>query len=319
MIGINRFFENNFYPLECSEASFAEGVDSHIAKMEAANPGVYSTIITNSKASRDTMRAAISARDTESGQQQGSTITMYEAKEEFVRFMRLSEGLLRYTFGGAHTAPYQEFLPEGLTEIDTASLGQIQHIMDRIVNAATAYQAQLGAPFLADCTAKRQAFLDARGAQVTNKEEHTNLQILAQKAIQQMAVQLCTNLYTIALDHIGDLVAADTYFEQRYFQRPETSGLYTGSNASNQIKTVRSQGWSDLKNIKTTNKGTVAFTIGFANAEGAWVDDLPTNQIVPPGETRTFTAQQMGYAPGNAYLNIKAGEVGAIWEVLVTD
>jgi len=319
MIELSRFFVNNFYPLECSEASFMEGVDSHIAKMQITNPIGYSSLIATSIVLRDSMRAAVSARDTESGQQQGSTITMQDAKDEFTRFMRVSEGLLRYTFQGAHTAPYQEFLPQGLTEIDLATLGRVQHIMDRIVNAATIYQGQLGAPFLADCIAKRQAFLDARGAQVMNKEEHTNLQILAQKAIEQMGVQLCINLYTIALDNIGEPSAVDSYFEPRYFQRPEVSGIYVGTNAADQTKTVRSQGWTNEKNVEIINKGTTAFVIGFANADGVAVGDGPTNQIIPAGETRTFTAQQMGYAPGNAYLNITADDSGAIWEVRVTD
>jgi len=319
MIDLSRFLVNQFYPLETSETNFVEGVDRHIGLFEAADPVTYAPEIAATKAQRTVMMNALSARNTETSQRMASTQAMNEAKDDFVRFMRVSEGLIKYTFQGDTSSQYLDFFPEGLREINEATLVEIEIIMNRIVNKATDYQVQLGAPFLNDCIAKRQAFIDARGAQVVNIGETTLLQKGAQSAIQQMGVQMCFNLLTIARNNIGNPAIIDSYFDQHYFQRPEVSGLYTGTNAADQVKTVRSQGWTNEKNIEIINKGTEAFIIGFANAEGSWVPDLPTNQLIPPGETRTFTAQQMGYAVGNAYLNIKAGEAGAIWEVRVTD
>ena len=318
MIVLNRLFDNLFFPLESNEASFLEGVDRHISLMQAANPGIYATLIANTIAAKDAMRAATLARGQEGGQQQGSTIVMNAAKDEFLRFIRVREGLIRSTFEGVNSGPYQEFFPYGLNELDETTLSQMPELMGRIVNVATIYQAELGAQFMNDCIAKRQVFLDARAAQVTNLGENTTLQKAAQQAIRNLAAQLSTNLHTIALDHIGNPDAADDYFEQRYFQRPEVSGLYLGTNAASQTKTVRSQGWTNEKSIETINKGTNEFKIAFANAEGVAIGDGPNTQVVPPGESRTFTAQQMGYAVGNAFLNITAYDNGAIWEVRVS-
>lgn len=319
MIDLSRFLENQFYPLETSETNFVEGVDRHISLMEAADPVTYGPQIAAAKAQRTVMMNAISARNAETSQRMASTQIMNNAKDEFVRFMRVSEGLIKYTFQGDTSPQYLDFFPEGINELNEATLVEIEAIMNRTVMKATDYQAQLGGPFLTDCINKRQAFLDARGAQVVNLGETTLLQKGAQSAIQQMGVQMCLNLFAMAANNIGNPAVIDSYFDQRFFQRPEVSGIYTGTNAADQTKTVRSQGWTNEKNIAIINKGTTAFVIGFANAEGVAVGDGPTNQLIPAGETRTFTAFQMGYAPGNAYLNITADDSGAIWEVRVTD
>lgn len=319
MFDLKRLFENYFYPLETNESNFTSGVNDHIYKMEGINPGGYATLISNSKSARDAMVAAIQARGNESTEQQGSTILMTKAKDDFLKFIRIREGLIKSTFEGADSPQYQEFFPEGLSELSTVTLFQLENMMERMVTKATKYQVELGAQFLTDCTNKRQTYLDARTAQLVNKGESDGLQIAAQTAIKNMAIQLCTNIHTIALDNIGNTEAAEQYFEQAYFQRTEVSGIYTGTNAANQTKTVRSQGWSDTKNIRVINKGTEIFSIGFANAEGVPVGDEPTVQQIPPGETREYTALQLGYAVGNAHLNITARPAGAIWEVQVTD
>ncbi len=319
MIDLSRLFINLFYPLESSESSFLLGVDLHISKMQANNPAGYATLISNTISARTNVINARAARGQEDGQQQGSTILMNKAKEDFLKFIRIREGLIKSTFEGVQSVQYAEFFPYGLNELDEATLNDMPAIMTRIINVANIYQAELGAQFVNDCSAKSQAFLDARSAQVTNLGEHSSLQAQTQDALRLLGVQLCINVHTIAMDNIGNSGAADSYFEQRYFQRPEVSGLYTGTNAPNQTKTVRSQGWSDTKNIRIINKGTEIFSIGFANAEGVPVADEPTVQQIPPGETREYTALQMGYAPGNAHLNITARPAGAIWEVLVTD
>lgn len=319
MLELSRNFENIFYPLETNESNFFSGVNDHIYKMEGNNPALYATLIATTKSYRDAMVSAIQARGNESTEQQGSTILMNKAKDDFLKFIRIREGLIKSTFEGADSPEYQEFFPEGLSELANVTLFQLENVMERMVNKATKYQVQLGAQFLADCTAKRQTYLDARTAQLINKGESDALQAAAQEAIRQVAFQLCTNLHTIVLDNIGNTAAASLYFEQAYFQRTEQSGIYTGTNAANQTKTVRSIGWTESKNIRIINKGTEIFSIGFANAEGVPVADEPYVQQIPPGETREYTALQMGYAAGNAYLNITARPAGAVWEVRVTD
>jgi|GEM_PF-1391752 len=319
MIEIKRIFDNFFYPLETNESNFFSGVNDHIYKMEGNNPALYAAIIATTKSLRDTMVAAIQARGNESTEQQGSTILMNKAKDDFLKFIRIREGLIKSTFEGADSPQYQEFFPEGLSELSSVTLFQLENFMERMVNKATKYQVELGAQFLADCTAKRQTYLDARTAQLINKGEADGLQNAAQEAIRQMAHQLCINLHTIAMDNIGNPAEAAKYFEQAYFQRAEQSGMYTGTNAPGQTKTVRSQGWTNSKNIRITNKGTTAFVIGFANADGVPIGDGPVHQSIPAGEVREFTAIQMGYAPGNTYLNITADDSGANWEVFVTD
>ncbi len=319
MIDLNRFFENLFYPAESSETSFLQGVKRHISKMKVNNPLGFASLITATESALLNVENIRDSREQEEGQQLGSTFLMNKAKDDFTRFIRIREGLIKSTFEGEQSGPYLEFFPFGLKEFDTATLDETPALMMRIVNAATAYQADLGVQFLNDCTTKRQAFINAREAQVANMDENLSYQAQMREGMRLLAVQLCINLHTIAIENIGSTAAADLYFEQAYFQRPVQGGIYTGTNAANQTKTVRSIGWTETKNIHIINKGTDVFSIGFANAEGVPVADEPTVQQIPPGETREYTALQMGYAPGNAYLNITARPAGAIWEVQVTD
>lgn len=319
MLEFGRLFENIFYPIESNETSFLQGVDRHISKMQVNNPVGYSTLIANTTAAKMNVENIRNSREQEEGQQLSSTFLMNKAKDDFTRFIRIREGLIKSTFEGEMSGPYLEFFPFGLKEFDTVTLDETPALMTRIVNVATIYQAELGAQFMNDSIAKRQAFIDARVAQVANMDENLSYQAQMREALRLLAVQLCINLHTIAMDNIGNPAAADLYFEQAYFIRTVQSGIYNGTNAANQTKTVRSQGWSDTKNIRVINKGTEIFSIGFANAEGVPVGDEPTVQQIPPGETREYTALQLGYAVGNAHLNITARPAGAIWEVQVTD
>jgi hypothetical protein len=317
MIDLNRFFENIFYPLETTESNFVEGTDRHIALLTANNPsGAYDAILLKIKTKRDDLKTAISNRDSETTEQEGSTIEMNIALNNFIKFIRIREGLIKSTFEGDNTSQYEEFFPLGLDEYNHATLATIETLLDRCVTKATKYEANLGIAFKNDCIAKRTAFKEARAAQLINIGERGNVVNAAQQAIIDVADQLTYNLHTIVLLNIGVAGAADLYFEQRFFMRPEQSGLYTGENAVNQTKTVRSQGWAADKNIKVTNQGTDAITIGFMNADGVPVTG---GQTIAPGTNQTFTAGNLGFNATMHFLNISpAAGSGAKWKVEVS-
>jgi hypothetical protein len=314
MIDLNRYYENVFFPLETNEGNFVEGTDRHIALFETNNPGgIYTSLIATTKNLRDALKAAISARDSEGTEQEGSTILMNNAFAAFQQFVRIREGLIRSTFEGDNTPQYEEFFPQGLTEYTNATLGTIETLMDRMVTKATKYELELGVTFKNDCIAKRTAFLNARAAQVTNLAESNNLQAAVGGALFEMAEQLTINLLTTASNNVGKSSTADLYFDQRFFVRPEQSGIYTGQNAPGQTKTVRSQGWSPTKALSVTNTGTTDFYIGFANAEGV---PITSGELVAASQTREFTAAGLGYATGMSYLNVTGADgTGAKWRV----
>lgn len=317
MIELNRYYENGFFPLETTEGNFTEGTDRHIALLEAHNPGgIYDAIILEIKARRDLMKNAISARDSEGTEQEGSTILMNTTITAFIKFARIREGLIKSTFEGDDTPQYEEFFPHGLTEYDQATVGTIETLMDRMVTKATKYETELGTTFKTDCIAKRTAFTKARADQLTNIGQAITLEQQAQHAIEKVAEQLSINLHTTALNNVGHPDRADWFFEQRFFQRPEQSGLYTGENAANQTKTVRSQGWSADKTIKVTNNGTFEFEVGFMNADGVPVTG---GQTIAVGQTKTFTPAQLGYNATMHFLNITAlAGNGAKWKVEIS-
>jgi hypothetical protein len=316
MIELTRYYENAFFPIETNEGNFVEGTDRHIALLETNNPGgIYTALIATSKTLRDALKTAISARDSEATEQEGSTLLMNNTFAAFQQFVRIREGLIRSTFEGDNTPQYEEFFPHGLTEYSQATLGTIETLMDRMVTKATKYELELGLAFKNDCLAKRLAFINARAAQVTNLAESNALQASVGGALHEMAEQLTVNLLTTASENVGKPYTADLYFDQRFFQRPEQSGIYTGQNAPGQTKTVRSQGWSPTKTLSATNTGTTDFYLGFANAEGV---PITAGELVTAGQTREFTAAGLGYTAGMHYLNVTGAEgTGAKWQVQV--
>ena len=315
MIDLNKIAQNPFHPIEIDLETWIEGTERHIAKLEASNPGgIYDDEIVASKANLDVLKDLVSARDSEQTEQQGSTILMNASVSNFIKFVRIREGLIKSTFEGDDTPEYEEFFPHGLTEYDHANLGNVHTLMDRMVNKATKYETQLGTPFKTACIAKRTAFEAARAAQLTNIGEASAFVSLVAEAVLKMSIQLTKNLLTISLNNIGVDGIADVYFDQHFFQRPEASGIYEGTNSANQTKTVRSQGWNAERIIKVTNLGTADFLILFCPDSG-----IPATggQTITPGQTLETTAAALGYGAAAHYLNITAGDAGATWKVQV--
>lgn len=317
MIELNRLYDNLFFPLETTESNFVEGTDRHIALLMANNPGgIYDLIIQDTKQVQSELKKAISKRDSEGTEQEGSTKTMKNAFDAFIKFIRIREGLIKSTFNGDDTPEYEEFFPQGLNEYNTATLATIETLMDRCVNKATKYESELGTAFKADCISKRDDFKAAREEQLLNIGQSSNLVHAVQQALEAAGKRLAANLHTTALQNIGVPNAADIFFDQYFFVSPEQSGLYTGENKTDQTKTVRSQGWSASKTIKVTNQGTADFFIGFMNADGVAVAD---GKIITAGQTDTYPASSLGYNVTMHFLNITpAPGNGAKWKVEVS-
>jgi len=315
MQDLNNYYDDYFEPIEVAEGVFVEGVDRHIAKLENHNPGgIYDQNVTDTKAKQEVLKSIISARDSEGTEQLGSTIVMDAAKAAFIKFAQIREGALKSTFEGTDAAQYKEFLPGGLTEIDNSTLANIETIMDRWVTKATLYETELGTPFKTDCIAKRTSFLTARAAQLTNIGQVSDLTSAVKAALKQMALQLTTNVRDTAKNNTGVENAANLFFDQQFFQRPNATGIYEGENVSGQTKTSRSKGWSTGMSVKITNKGVSAFLVCFANAQGVACVD---NTSMASGESKVFIIDDLGWSIVNHFLNITAitGGSGAIWKV----
>lgn len=216
-----RYFENPFYIPRLKFNTFTTAVEIHIARLSANNPGgIYDEIIAETKLLFAAFKETRSLRDIEFAEQQGSTVTTANARAACLKLVRNREGYIRYKFGGSNTAGYIEFFPEGLKELSSIRLMKLDFFMQRMVTKATNFQAELGPQLLADFTAARQAFAEARDAQTTNIVQTKTLRTRTHNARKALADQLMRNLHTIGLHNIGNPEAAADYFDQHLFTPP---------------------------------------------------------------------------------------------------
>ena len=87
--------------------------------------------------------------DTKFAVQQGLTIAVENAVENFKKAVSQKEGIVRGNFG-KNSPAYQDFFPLGLTEYNKANLQNVELLMQRMVTAANAHVSDLGIPFLTE-------------------------------------------------------------------------------------------------------------------------------------------------------------------------
>jgi hypothetical protein len=215
---LTRYFENPFDNERLGEGDFRTGAQFHIVSLQIKNPGgIYDTILAQTIPLYDILNSTVSAMKTEYAQQQGSTITTNSTRRAFMKLVRIREGLISATFGGTDSPQYQEFFPYGLKELNRAANAEIDLIAQRLINVAAIYAAQLGPTLQADLETARQAFVNARAAQITNMAETSTLRHRVRGARKALAEQLLRNLYTIGLHNTGNPEAVSSYFDVNLF------------------------------------------------------------------------------------------------------
>ena len=98
--------------------------------------GEFTTMITDTTTAYTNYFGSITDEDTKFAVQQGLTITMNNAVENFKKAVSQKEGIVRGNFG-KDSSQYQEFFPNGVTEYSQATLQNVEMLMQRFVDAAT--------------------------------------------------------------------------------------------------------------------------------------------------------------------------------------
>ena len=246
MINLKTFYINHFDTKEISDDTLKEFTQKNLTSMSQNNPGsIYDTLITDTTQAYTNYFGAMTDEATKIAIKEGKTVTMNVKLQTFKDFASRQEGLIRSKWG-TEAAEYQEFYPQGISEYTQATLASIEQIMDRYKNAATTYQADLGAQFLTDVTTLIDEFTTARQSQldlmaiVEGKKSET--------AVKRdvVEVQLMMNLLIIASNNIGDITKVEDYFDQSLI-RPEKYKTFSDEILQGETKNVdeRTYGESD--------------------------------------------------------------------------
>ncbi len=221
MINIQRLFQNHFASVEISAEELRQFTEDHLGKLKAlpALPVNLIALLAPTQTAFDAFDEKISARTTLQATQSGGTITKDEALQLFRTTVRQREGRVKDKFGKG-SGPYAEFFPQGLKEYNMARLGQISGLLERLITAAGKYQAQLGPELLAEFTALKSTFTNARDGQVDTKGELAQARANVAATRSVLELQLGKNLLTIALHHLGQPERAVDYFNQSLLEDP---------------------------------------------------------------------------------------------------
>ncbi len=215
MLNIQRFFENHLANRDISSEELRQFTEDHLGKLKAmtALPAAFAALVAPTEAAFEGFDAALAARTTQLATQSGGTITKDDTLQLFRTTVRQREGRVRDKFGKSSSA-YAEFFPQGLKEYNRARLGQVLGLLERLITAATKYEADLGPELREEFTALKTAYSSAREGQVDAKGDLAQARADVARTRTALELQLGKNILAIAAHHLGSPERAADYFNQ---------------------------------------------------------------------------------------------------------
>jgi hypothetical protein len=304
MIELIKYFSILFMSPKISRERLKDFTESHIARLTANNPaGVFTTILTNITTAYNSYFGDLSSESVNLAVQEGKTIAMNESRIALEKNITENEKLIAYTY--RNNAPfYEEFYPLGLTEYQNADLPTLETISNRYLTVLTNHAADFPATFLGAYALVQNTFVANRAAQTTAKGNVDAERSDLATTRPALALQLTTNLLTIALHYVGDESKSDVYFDQSILnaafkesERKITANIDAGGTQNVFDNIIK----SDLK-LQCTNTGETPLFIGFkTTADEACT---ATDFVINPGESVQKTASELGFSSTKKFLNI---------------
>src|SRR5574338_200674 len=224
MIRLETFFKNHFDTKEISDNNIRKFTEVHLQKLAAKNGGGdFTQMITETTDAYNLFFGKINDEDTKFAVQQGLTIAMNTAVENFKAAVSRRSGLILSVFG-KESPEYQEFFPLGLVEYSGATLKNVETLMNRMVTASTKYTAELTAAVSTEFQGYLTTYTAARTAQLLKKGEVTDAKSATSQNRDVVEVQLMKNWLTIASMFVGDFSACNDFFDQSFIRSTQDDG-----------------------------------------------------------------------------------------------
>lgn len=218
MIRLETFFKNHFDTKEISDDNIRKFTEVHLQRLAAKNGGGdFTQMITDTTDAYNLYFGKIVDEDTKFAVQQGLTIAVNNAVENFKSAVSRRSGLILSVFGKESPA-YQEFFPLGLTEYSNAALKNVETLMKRMVTASTKYTVELTASVSTEFQGYLTTYTAARAAQLLKIGEVTDAKSSTSQNRDVVEVQLMKNVLTIASMFVGDVGACNDFFDQSFIR-----------------------------------------------------------------------------------------------------
>ena len=222
-MNMETFFKNHFNTKEISDENLRKFAEIHLQRMSAKNGGgAFTTMITDTTTAYTNYFGSINDEDTKFAVQQGLTIAMNNAVENFKKAVSQKEGLVRATFG--KDAPeYQEFFPLGVTEYSKATLQNVEMLMQRFVDAANRFTVELGATLATEFQGYLTAFRTARTSQLLKIGEVVDSKTDTSFKRDDVENELMKNVHLIGAMFVGDINTCMDFFDQSFVRDSKES------------------------------------------------------------------------------------------------
>jgi len=216
MMNMETFFKNHFNTKEISDDNMRKFAEIHLQRLAAKNAGgQFTAIITDTTTAYTNYFGSITDEDTKFAVQQGLTIAVNNAVENFKKAVSQKEGIVRGNFG-KDSREYQEFFPLGVTEYSKATLQNIQMLMERFVAAANRYTVQLGGALATEFQGYLTAFTTARTSQLLKLGEVADSKTDASFKRDTVENELMKNVHLIGAMYVGDINTCMDFFDQSF-------------------------------------------------------------------------------------------------------
>jgi len=327
MINLETFFRNHFDTQFISDDKMDLFSQDHIARLKTNNPeNIYDPVITNTERAYDDYFSSKTSESVSAAQKEAATINVEKYAKEFADLISMKEGIIRGTWG-KESAQYQEFYPHGITEYTKAIRATMNELMDRYLQAATKYAAELPANFIDLFTAIINNYKTSRDLQLGKMGNVAGDKLETAQNRDILETQLMSNVLVIANNNIGNTDVMKVYFTQRYIERSGRSQgeplapeeYITGTVAAGEKSEILHGGFSGDTEFNFKNTGQTTLRFYTANLPD---DPVPGTVLeVAAGEEATVLASSLG-SEENLFLmvyNIDTGyegeyEVGEIGE-----
>ena len=210
------FFKNHFNTNKISDDNLRKFAEIHLQRLAAKNGGgEFTTMIIDTTTAYTNYFGSITDEDTKFAVQQGLTIAVNNAVENFKKAVSQKEGIVRGNFG-KDSPEYQEFFPLGVTEYSKATLQNVEMLMNRFVTAANKFAVQLGVALETEFQGYLTAFTTARTSQLLKLGEVADSKTDTSFKRDDVEIELMKNVHLIGAMYVGDINTCMDFFDQSF-------------------------------------------------------------------------------------------------------
>ena len=222
MMNMETFFINHFNTTRISDDNMKKFAEVHLQRLAANNGGgAFTTMITDTTTAYTGYYGSMTDEDTKFAIQQGLTVAMNNVVETFKNAVSQKEGIVKGNFG-KDSPEYQEFFPLGITEYRTATLANIELLMERFADAANTHVAVVGLAFVTEFQGYLAGFRAAREAQLFKIGEVAESKTGTSVQRDSLEDELMKNVHLVGAMFVGDVNRCMDFFDQSFIRDSKT-------------------------------------------------------------------------------------------------